>query len=146
MEITREETFDMAHRLMQHDGQCSNIHGHTYRVQVTVAGVPDKETGMVIDFSTLKEIMHNTIIDPLDHALALNEGDGLVGILEKMGYNIVTYKGDPTVELMSFDILKKIKKYIDGLVLPNFLEVTSVRLWETPKCFATARKNDLNER
>ena len=75
--ITKEFKFEMAHALHGYDGLCKNIHGHSYRLWVTVRGRIKKEDkhkkdGMVIDFDVLKKIVKPLIVDKYDHSLVLN--------------------------------------------------------------------------
>ncbi|HNF31650.1 MAG TPA: 6-carboxytetrahydropterin synthase, partial [Bacteroidia bacterium] len=75
--VTKIFVFDMAHALYGYDGPCKNIHGHTYKLSVTLKGTPVKDNsnpkaGMVIDFSILKQIVQEKIIKQFDHALVLN--------------------------------------------------------------------------
>jgi len=77
--ITREAHFSAAHRLHNHSksddwnhsffGACNspNWHGHNYVLQVTVAGIPDPETGYVIDLKVLKQMIQDHVLDHLDH-------------------------------------------------------------------------------
>lgn len=65
-ELTVELSFSAAHCLPQHPGKCANLHGHSYRALVTVAGQALNEQGMLVDFGDLKAIC-NQVIDPLDH-------------------------------------------------------------------------------
>ena len=75
--VTKEFKFEMAHALHGYDGLCKNIHGHSYRLWVTIKGEVRNENGhakdgMVIDFEGLKEIVKPEIIDKYDHSLVLN--------------------------------------------------------------------------
>ena len=75
--ITKIFRFEMAHALMGYDGLCSNIHGHSYELRVTVTGEPATATdspkcGMLMDFSDLKRIVNACIVERFDHALVLN--------------------------------------------------------------------------
>lgn len=117
--ITRHFSFDAAHYLPGHDGKCQNLHGHTYKLEVTVGrdsliegGSSD---GMVMDFGTLKPIVNKLIVDPLDHQ-CLNE--------------LLPYR--PTAENMVnhfFDVLEP--------VLEGFgVQLVRLRLWETPDSYA----------
>lgn len=67
MYITREFRFDAAHNLVNYKGKCENLHGHTYKLKVTLAGSPEKDSGMIIDFALLKKIVNERVIDKLDH-------------------------------------------------------------------------------
>ncbi|MFA9499277.1 6-carboxytetrahydropterin synthase QueD [Mannheimia sp. E30BD] len=69
--IAKEFSFDMAHMLDGHDGKCQNLHGHTYKLQVEVAGELFQEgakRGMLMDYSDLKAIVKTHILDSMDHA------------------------------------------------------------------------------
>ena len=76
--ITKEFKFEMAHALLDHDGPCKNIHGHSYQLSVTLKGNPienssNPKEGMVVDFSDLKKLVNEEIVNPFDHALMLNK-------------------------------------------------------------------------
>ncbi len=108
---TKEFTFDAAHRLEWNPGKCKQLHGHTYRLQVTVKGKINKK-GIVMDFAELKSVVKNEIIDELDHAY-LN-----------------TKIHNPTAENMAIWIWKKLETQIP---------VYEIKLWETPTSFVTYR-------
>jgi len=106
--VTKEIKFDAAHRLMNYQGLCNNIHGHTYKVLVALesesallngAGV---NTGMVLDFGELKKVISN-VINEYDHALILNDNDReLIKLLKPMEkLKIVKFPGEPTAENMA---------------------------------------------
>ena len=77
--ITRRENFNAAHKLWQENwsdeknlevfGKCSNHnwHGHNFTIYVTVKGIPNPETGFVINLKELSEIIKRDVIEPLDH-------------------------------------------------------------------------------
>lgn len=69
--LTKSFTFDSAHNLTEYHGKCEKIHGHTYRLEVTVSG-PVSEDGMVVDFNDLKTVVNKNIIQKIDHQY-LNE-------------------------------------------------------------------------
>lgn len=91
MRISREFTFDAAHKLVDYPGKCKRIHGHTYTLVVTVEGEPD-DSGMLVDFFVMKEIVEKTVLTQLDH----------------------TYLNDkyqqPTVENVAQDIFQTLEK------------------------------------
>ena len=145
MIITREIQIDMGHRLPNHKSKCRFLHGHRYKIQVSVNGEVIKkegvsDEGMVADFSDVKEIMMNEIHDTYDHACMLSETDPLIGVLVdswqgdlEVDLNIVQVSFIPTAENIAkhfFEILKI------GLERKN-LAIVSVKVWETPNCFAT---------
>lgn len=67
MKLRREFTFDAAHNLVAYHGKCERLHGHTYRLRVTLEGTPDEE-GMVLDFAELKSVVKRQVLDRMDHA------------------------------------------------------------------------------
>lgn len=67
MYLSREFRFDAAHNLVNYKGKCENLHGHTYKLKVTLAGVSEKDSGMIVDFTFLKKIVHEKVIEKLDH-------------------------------------------------------------------------------
>lgn len=75
LRLTKQFSFEMAHALPLYEGKCRNIHGHSYHLHVTIeapsASISDDASGMVLDFSQLKAIVNQTIIEPFDHALVL---------------------------------------------------------------------------
>ncbi len=67
MYISRDFKFDSAHNLICYEGKCENLHGHTYRLKVTLSGKQDETTGMIIDFNQLQKIVDEKVIERLDH-------------------------------------------------------------------------------
>ncbi len=77
--VTKEFSFEMAHVLLNYDGPCRNVHGHSYRLFVTLSGIPldDQENpknGMVLDFKDLKNIIRKEIINVFDHSVVVSKG------------------------------------------------------------------------
>ena len=103
MGITKEYRFCAAHRLMHHTGRCANIHGHNYVVRVKVVRLPgeaDEETGMVADFSEVRDIL-SRVFDPYDHSIILNEKDPILEKVRELGdFRIHSFPGEPTAENM----------------------------------------------
>ncbi|HEY4650658.1 MAG TPA: 6-carboxytetrahydropterin synthase [Pontibacter sp.] len=136
--LTRLFTFEMAHALQDYDGPCRNIHGHSYKLQVTIVGTPladeaHPKNGMVLDFGDLKKLVNTTIVDPLDHALLLRENTPaeLVETLRKLHHKLVLTPYQPTCENMLLDFKRKLRQ-----VLPGHVELHSLKLWETQNSFA----------
>lgn len=136
--ITKEFNFEMAHALYGYDGPCKNIHGHSYQLSVTVSGKPIKEKGnpklgMVLDFSGLKKIIENHIIQPLDHSLVLNKNTPHKTMAKKdsLFEKIVLVKYQPTCENLLIDFAERIRKE-----LPNNIRLNHLQLRETPSSFA----------
>ena len=67
MLLSKDFTFDAAHNLIHYHGKCERLHGHTYRLRVTLEGQPDAE-GMIMDFIELKQIVRERVLSRLDHA------------------------------------------------------------------------------
>ena len=113
--VTKEFSFEMAHALEGHDGQCRYIHGHSYHLSVTVIGTPVQDTvnpknGMVIDFSDLKKIVKKTVLDPLDHSLVLFEQSRFLGQVKSWtGQKVVLTPYNPTCENLVIDFAKRIR-------------------------------------
>ena len=136
--ITKIFKFETAHSLPGYDGLCKNIHGHSYELQVTVAGYPKKDishpkTGMVMDFGDLKKIVRQIIIDKFDHSLVLRSDvpESLVKELEKLYEKIILVDYQPTSELMLADFAEKIKSQ-----LPENVELKHLLLRETVTSYA----------
>ncbi|NOQ27105.1 MAG: 6-carboxytetrahydropterin synthase QueD [Bacteroidales bacterium] len=136
--VTKEFNFEIAHALWNYDGPCANIHGHSYRMFVTVIGEPindgeNPKNGMVIDFGDLKKIIKQEIIIPLDHAIILNKKaqESLKSLNNQMfkKQHFVDYQ--PTCENMVIDFVKKIQDRI-----PDHLKLHSLKLHETATSFA----------
>ncbi|MBK42361.1 MAG: 6-carboxytetrahydropterin synthase QueD [Flavobacteriaceae bacterium] len=137
--ITKRFTFETGHALFGHDGKCKNIHGHSYSLFVTVLGRPISESsnpkfGMVMDFSDLKKIVKEEIVNPYDHATVFNKNSPhleLANDLKKRGHKIVLVEYQPTSEMLVIDFAEKIKS-----LLPKNIELYSLKLQETATCYA----------
>ena len=134
--ITKEFKFEMEHALHGYDGLCKNIHGHSYKLRVTVKGeVRDenghKKAGMVMDFAELKEIVKPEIIDKYDHSLVLNANSPHASIdlsaFEKVFY--LPYQ--PTSENLVMDFATIIQSK-----MPKRITLCKVVLSETATSFA----------
>jgi 6-pyruvoyltetrahydropterin/6-carboxytetrahydropterin synthase len=113
MRVKRAFTFEAAHDLPHHPGKCRNLHGHSYRLLVTVDRPVDPKTGLAIDFSELTEIVTREVVEKLDHRY-VNE------IIE-----------NPTAEVMAAWIWRRLVEPLPGL--------TEVELWETASCAVVVR-------
>ncbi|MCX6258314.1 MAG: 6-carboxytetrahydropterin synthase [Bacteroidia bacterium] len=136
--VTREFHFEMAHALWNYDGDCRYIHGHSYRLFVTVSGRPNTgddnpKAGMVIDFGDLKKIVHENIISQFDHSLAINSlaiNDN-TSPYKQMPDKLVVLNFQPTCENLVTDFALRIAEK-----LPGHLVLFSVRLQETATSWA----------
>lgn len=137
--ITKEFSFETGHALYGYDGKCKNVHGHSYKLSVTVIGVPisDKTNvkfGMVIDFSDLKKIVKEEIVDHFDHATVFNATTPhleLANELKNRGHHVILVDYQPTSENMVTDFAEKIKNR-----LPAGIKLHSLKLQETDSSFA----------
>lgn len=136
--VTKQFGFEMSHALLNYDGLCRSIHGHSYKLQITVTGEPMNEPGhskdgMVIDFSMLKKLLQENIISKLDHSLMINE-KAPVDKLDALGqmyerHHVVPFQ--PTSENLVVYIAQQVKP-----LLPEHIALFSVRLFETSSSFA----------
>ncbi len=137
--ITKQFSFETGHALYGYDGKCRNVHGHSYKLSVTVIGTPISETshvkfGMVIDFSDLKKIVKTEIVDVFDHATVFNKNTPHVELAKELsdrGHNVLLVDYQPTSEMMVIDFADKIKKH-----LPQNITLHSLKLQETDSSFA----------
>ena len=112
--VTKEFTFDSAHFLKNYVGPCANMHGHTYKLQVTLEGTLN-DTGFVLDFKKLKDLVKRTVVDRLDHHVLNNELE-----FNTTAENMVVWMYDTLNKELELDTTS----------------VVSVKLWETPTSFA----------
>ena len=135
--LTKEFKFEASHALKGYDGLCKNIHGHSYKMFVTVVGEPitdksDPKYGMVIDFGDLKNIVNKLIVKKYDHSLILNEEvKSFFKNNNEMFERIHFLPYQPTCENMVIDFAEKIKKE-----LPENVKLYSIKLYETANSFA----------
>ncbi|WCK55689.1 6-carboxytetrahydropterin synthase QueD [Aneurinibacillus sp. Ricciae_BoGa-3] len=122
--LTKEFTFDSAHHLHLYEGKCKSLHGHTYRLIVTVSGFVN-EIGICVDFADIKKIYEETIKQKLDHKY-LNE------VLPPM---------NTTAENMIVWIWEQIAARLDELGLTDLgTRLEELVLYETPTSYATLKR------
>ncbi len=137
--ITKQFNFETGHALYGYDGKCRNVHGHSYKLSVTVIGSPITDSnnvkfGMVIDFSDLKKIVLEEVVDVFDHATVFNKNTPHVELAEELssrGHHVILVDYQPTSENMVVDFAEKIKSR-----LPQDINLFSLRLQETESSFA----------
>lgn len=137
--ITKQFSFETGHALFGYDGKCKNVHGHSYKLSVTVIGKPitdrsNVKFGMVIDFTDLKKIVKEEIVDQFDHATVFNETTPhleLANELKSRGHHVILVEYQPTSENMVIDFAKRIKSR-----LPEGITLFSLKLQETDTSFA----------
>ncbi|MGQ3677563.1 MAG: 6-carboxytetrahydropterin synthase [Tenacibaculum sp.] len=137
--ITKQFTFETGHALYGYDGKCKNVHGHSYKLSVTVIGSPITDTsnvkyGMVIDFGDLKKIVKEDIVDVFDHATVFNKNTPHVELAQELknrGHHVILVDYQPTSEMMVIDFAKKIQSR-----LPENIKLHAIKLQETDTSFA----------
>ncbi|WP_332022822.1 6-pyruvoyl trahydropterin synthase family protein [Kaistella sp.] len=129
--ITKIFTFETAHVLYNYDGKCKNMHGHSYKLFVTVKGTPindleNPKNGMVVDFGDIKKIVKSEIIDVWDHAVLVNgtsPHQELGSDLQQKGHKVIFCDYQPTCENMLYDIAEKIKNKLSGDITLAYLKL-----------------------
>lgn len=132
--ITKEYRAEIGHRLMDYDGKCAHLHGHSYLFEVTATADNLDDKGMICDFSDLKKAIV-TILEPYDHALILREDDPLARSIDVFdGFRATNgdsarlhiWAMNPTAEVMAARFFVLIQE-----LLPTYITITHVRVWET---------------
>jgi 6-pyruvoyltetrahydropterin/6-carboxytetrahydropterin synthase len=136
--VTKEFSFEMAHALWNYDGPCRNVHGHSYRLFVTLCGQPLNEpdnakNGMVIDFSDLKKIVKKEIVDVFDHCVVVSTkfDSEKTEMFSKLFGNTVLVDYQPTCENLVSDFAGRISP-----LLPEKIKLHSLKLFETATSYA----------
>ena len=143
--VTKQFKFETGHAIYGYDGLCKNVHGHSFKLDVTIIGQPINDpdhvkNGMVIDFGDLKTIVNKEIVQPFDHATVLNVKSPHKEIADEMesrGHKILRVSYQPTCEMMIIDFALKLKAK-----LPNHLKLYSLKLRETETAFAEWYSDD----
>lgn len=146
--ITKRLEFDSGHRIPDHQSQCRNLHGHRYVLEITLVGEPvdrpgASDHGMLMDFSDVKRLAKEHLVDRWDHAFIVYEGDrAVLELLEKLpGHKTVVVPRIPTAEnlaALAFHTLRPL--YVERF--GNHLRLKRVRLYETPTCWADYEADD----
>ena len=147
--LTKEFTFEAAHALEGYDGLCREIHGHSYRLFVTVKGTPcadesNPKFGMVMDFGELKRIVNEQILSRLDHAFVLRRtaaNETLLAALRLRFDRVVLVDYQPTCENMLADFACRLR---GGL--PAGVELHALKLHETAASYAEWYADDNADR
>jgi 6-pyruvoyltetrahydropterin/6-carboxytetrahydropterin synthase len=143
--ITKQFNFETGHALYGYDGKCKNVHGHSYKLSVTVIGKPivdnsNVKFGMVIDFTDLKKIVKEEVVDQFDHATVFNKNTPHVELaneLQARDHHVILVDYQPTSENMVVDFANRIKSR-----LPKGIELHSLKLQETETSFAEWYQSD----
>lgn len=131
--ISKEIEFDAGHRVPLHESKCKNPHGHRYRVRALVHGeliTEGPESGMVRDFSIVKQLLTEYVHDKYDHAFIVHEEDiDLIQLFQRHGWKHVVVPFYPTAECLAKSIYECLKQHLPGLV--------DIIVWETPTSTAS---------
>lgn len=139
--VTRHEEFEVAHLLPGHERGCGRLHGHTYKIEVTLEGPQTEPWGMIIDFNDLKTaIKENTP----DHKFVYCKDDEvsceIAEVLAKHDIACQVYPFMTTAENMVQYYAQTIDEYIKNELGYKDVDVVEVNLWETTNSHATWRK------
>lgn len=138
--LTKEFDFEMAHALEGYDGACRQIHGHSYRLFITIKGSPitdpsSPKLGMVLDFGDLKALVNRLIISRFDHALLLKrtpQSEALVEVMREKWSKIEMTDYQPTCENLLLFIVDQLTPH-----MTTDIELAEVKLYETARSYAT---------
>jgi 6-pyruvoyltetrahydropterin/6-carboxytetrahydropterin synthase len=129
--ITRIFSFEAAHALKDYNGACRNIHGHSYKLWVTVKGSVNPETGLLIDFKDLKKMVNEVLVDSYDHRLLLYQDDQMVkNNIGSIAQNLVVLPFNPSSENLIISFSSMIIN-----ALPDGVSLHHLKLYETEKSF-----------
>lgn len=161
-EITREIGIDVGHRIPLHESKCRNVHGHRYKIHCTIEAAElieeGSETGMIMDFGFLKDIMMIEIDSTFDHALILSVNDSIVDseygslllLPEENSYMTFVQMGNLGKVILIKDIptAENLARLWAALLIPEIerrsgkcASLKELTVWETPNCKATWRPN-----
>lgn len=135
--LTKTFEFAAGHVLPKHPGKCKNLHGHNYKLEVTVHGALDNGTGMILDLGELKAIV-TPMIDLLDHAFIVTDSMN-VSLREQIVAKSKTYdmgKQESTAENIARMFAEGINIHV-GQAIGSRLRGVTVRVWETSTGMAT---------
>jgi 6-pyruvoyltetrahydropterin/6-carboxytetrahydropterin synthase len=136
--VSKSFHFDMAHALLNYDGLCKHIHGHSYSLVITIIGKPitdagHNKLGMVMDFGELKSVVKGHVIDYFDHSLVIRRGaeNYIPTEHHEMYEKVHLVDFQPTCENLVVNIAEKIRP----LLSPG-IGLHSIRLYETVTSYA----------
>lgn len=142
MQITRRLEFDAGHRIPNHASQCRHLHGHRYAIEITLSGdiiatEGISEQGMVMDYSEVKRIAKEELVDAWDHAFLVYRNDReVLDFLNSLAdHKTVVLDVPPTAENLAMLAFRQLDSaYRD--TYGNHLRLERVRIYETPNNWA----------
>ncbi|MDF2156509.1 6-carboxytetrahydropterin synthase [Algoriphagus sp. CAU 1675] len=129
--LTKKFEFEAAHRISNYEGPCLEIHGHTYKLEVTISGPIDPVTDMILDFKTFKNLVKKSIIEQFDHALLLKDNEENRKLFEGYAGKIAWMNSEPTAERMLQGMADTLQRLISAPA-----QLDSLLLYETSSSFA----------
>lgn len=135
LSITKLFSFEAAHRISNYQGACNQVHGHSYKLQITVSAEMPGENDMVLDFKVLKELVQNHVLSLWDHSLMLKENVENRQFFLNYPGKVYWMDSEPTAERMLLDISRKLEP-----ILPDHVNMEEIVLFETKTSFAKWRK------
>lgn len=133
----RRVEFDAAHRVLEHESKCKNLHGHRYAIEASFKAENLDALGRVVDFGLIRELLGSWVDENWDHTTILHEKDVVLGknISDVTGQKIFYLPANPTAENMAAYLLEEVcPKLFDG----RGVRCTSIKLYETPNCSVVA--------
>ena len=131
--VSRQIEFCYGHRLLDYQGKCRHLHGHNGTVRITVQAARLDARSMVLDFGDIKTVLARWIDENLDHRMILCRRDPAVSVLEALGEPLFLMDENPTAE--------NIARLIFDTAVSQGFPVVEVRLWETPRCAASYKRD-----
>lgn len=123
-EVTVEQTFAAGHALREYKGKCENVHGHNYRVQITVEGEKLNRIGLLVDFVELKRVVRE-VVDRLDHQF-INDLEPFTVI-------------NPSAENMAKYFYDEVSSRLDERSSETPSRISQIKIWETDTSIAVYR-------
>ncbi len=130
--VTKAIEFCYGHRLINHHGKCRHLHGHNGLIEVDLESDSLDDTGMVMDFGEIRDLLKGWVDANLDHRMILCRRDRAVPVLRELGEPMYLIDENPTAENIAKHIYEQARR--QGLM------VSEVRLWETPSSCAAYRE------
>jgi len=131
LSITKIFHFESAHRISDYEGTCQHLHGHSYKLEVSISGKQIGKGDMLMDFKILKSLVNSLVIEPWDHALILKDNGANRSDFDHMKDKIYWMQSEPTAERMVLWIVEKLSSN-----LPDELVLSRLKLYETDSSYA----------
>lgn len=127
--VTKSLHFCYGHRLMNYEGKCRHLHGHNGKVEIDLEAEKLDSTGMVRDFTEVKETVGIWLDRELDHRMFLRKDDPVLPTLQKMNEPVRLFDTNPTAEAIA--------KVIYEFTYSKGFPVSEIRMWESEGSYAT---------